>query len=147
PPVTALVCGSVMRNSKLAGILVAGAIPQFVAAWVPEAITVANAVAAVPTGTERLPGSTAAGMATGLLTPGERSAWKILCAPLPQPAKTRVNACLPSNGIAGPTAPSRMTVAGAGRSAHRRAPDGVDDRIALYWRPFWRSVKSPEQRN
>src|SRR5262245_2055464 len=61
-PVSWLVAGSVVWNVKLAGRLrlASGEKAQPVAALVPELISVAKAVAVVPTWTERLEGRTAA---------------------------------------------------------------------------------------
>src|SRR5712691_622648 len=59
-PITALVVGSVVRKTKVAGTVVSGAMVQPVAVLEPVLIIVAKAVAGVPTWTERLLGSTAA---------------------------------------------------------------------------------------
>jgi hypothetical protein len=59
-PVTALVLGFVVWNTKLAGMLVAGAIVQVEASSGPASIIVAKAVGVAPSSTERLNGSTAA---------------------------------------------------------------------------------------
>src|SRR6516162_6152919 len=59
-PVTWLVAGSVVWKAKLAGTLVAGVIVHDVAVPGPVLMIVANAVAAIPTWTERLIGNTAA---------------------------------------------------------------------------------------
>ena len=59
-PVNALVDGSVVWKTKLAGMLVAGAIVQVEASAGPASIIVANAVAVLPICTDRLSGSTAA---------------------------------------------------------------------------------------
>jgi hypothetical protein len=59
-PMGWFVCGSVAWYMNIPGICPAGAIPQPVAIPEPMLIIVANAVVGVPTGTERLLGSTAA---------------------------------------------------------------------------------------
>jgi hypothetical protein len=59
-PVTALVTGSVVWYVKLAGRAPSDAMLQPAASPVPDAITVAKAVAGVPIVTERLLGKTAA---------------------------------------------------------------------------------------
>src|SRR5580700_7891875 len=59
-PVRALVVGSVVWNTKPAGMPVVGAIVQVEASAGPALMIVANAVAVLPTATERLVGSTAA---------------------------------------------------------------------------------------
>src|SRR5262245_48985088 len=52
--------GLVVRKLNVAGIPVSGTIPQLVASVAPVLMTVAKAVAGVPTCTERLLGNTAA---------------------------------------------------------------------------------------
>src|SRR5580692_8773222 len=59
-PVSLSVVGSVVWKANCAGMLVAGAIVQVDALSVPALMIVANAVARLPTCTERLVGSTAA---------------------------------------------------------------------------------------
>ena len=65
-PVTALLVGSVVWNVNLAGTIVTGTMAQLVATLMPELMIVANVVAALPTCTERLDGSTAATSALAL---------------------------------------------------------------------------------
>src|SRR2546430_11489779 len=62
-PVTALVAGSVVWKTRLAGIGDTSEMPTACAAAPPELRMVTNAVAAVGTWTERLAGSTAAASA------------------------------------------------------------------------------------
>src|SRR5215831_8870774 len=65
PPVTALVAQLVWLYLRLAGIVAASEIPTENAVFAPVLIIVTNAVAATPTWTERLEGSTAATRVVG----------------------------------------------------------------------------------